>query len=45
MKMRLGALAVGAMAACSVLAQQELNIYIWTEYTEPELTKAFEEKI
>ena len=44
MKMRLGALAVGAMAVCSVLAQQELNIYIWTEYTEPELTKAFEEK-
>lgn len=44
MKMKLGALALGALLVGSAAAKEELNIYIWTEYTEPELTKAFEEK-
>jgi spermidine/putrescine transport system substrate-binding protein len=43
MKKTLSALAVGSMVALSATAKEELNIYIWTEYTEPELTKAFEE--
>ncbi|MDF7806895.1 spermidine/putrescine ABC transporter substrate-binding protein [Pontiellaceae bacterium B12219] len=43
MKVTLSALAIGSMVALSATAKEELNIYIWTEYTEPELTKAFEE--
>lgn len=44
MKAKLGALALGTLVVCSALAKEELNIYIWSEYTEPELIKAFEEK-
>ncbi|MFM2198131.1 MAG: hypothetical protein RLZZ505_1563 [Verrucomicrobiota bacterium] len=32
------------MSALQLSAKQELNLYIWTEYLEPELIKAFEEK-
>ncbi|MDF7826387.1 spermidine/putrescine ABC transporter substrate-binding protein [Pontiellaceae bacterium B12227] len=44
MKMKFGALALGALLAGSAAAKEELNLYIWTEYTEPDLIKAFEEK-
>ncbi|QBG48992.1 spermidine/putrescine ABC transporter substrate-binding protein [Verrucomicrobia bacterium S94] len=44
MNVKFGALALGALLAGSAAAREELNIYIWSEYTEPELTKAFEEK-
>jgi spermidine/putrescine transport system substrate-binding protein len=32
------------MSALQLSAKQELNLYIWTEYLEPELIKTFEEK-
>lgn len=40
----LAAASVFVLSALSLSAKQELNLYIWTEYLEPELIKTFEEK-
>lgn len=40
----LAAASAFVLSALSLSAKQELNLYIWTEYLEPELIKSFEEK-
>ncbi|MEI6892299.1 MAG: spermidine/putrescine ABC transporter substrate-binding protein [Pontiella sp.] len=41
---KFSALALGTLMTFSAVAKEELNIYIWTEYSDPALTQAFEEK-
>jgi spermidine/putrescine transport system substrate-binding protein len=38
------AVVIGALLAGSAVAKQELNLYIWSEYLEPDLVAAFEAK-